>query len=620
MVLSLRSLRIHSPFLARNLALRSVRNIPFFTSTIPKMNPDTSSSRPPLIVVVGATGTGKSDLAVALARRFDGEIINGDAMQMYAGLPIVTNKITDDEQCGVPHHFLGCVPVRDEPWTVGRFVKAGIELVHDIHSRGKVPILVGGTHYYTQSLLFRDTLNDEAGFGSADNDGNDTRPDAGSSVPIESDAPHSDGHGSTPTSLDILDAPTPELVAFLRSVDPVMADRWHPNDRRKIRRSVEIYLTTGQTASAAYQRQRDRRRRRSRSRNRNDESESEDGDLESIDRSAENDNKCDVDDSAGLLRFPTLVLWPYVPIPVLYPRLDGRVEKMVERGLLSEVAELDAVREEIEREKTEVGTVDMTRGIWVSIGYKEFVPYLQARKRRQVDVRSEADDDDSVAALLRDGLERTKCGTRQYAKRQIRWLRIKLLNSLLRQAGPATGPSAVLSEGQEDGAEGEGERTESSSSSPLPPLRAYTYVLPYEQVSQFRSNVVDPAEAITNSFLQIHGPDRLRRRRLGECGSMPCPTSLPTHTPETVALLTPARTDLSTDPDLWERRECGVCGVVAVTAEEWDKHVAGRRHRMGVRKRRGKEEGKEAWIERMKEEGRARKRDEMASVEKRRDG
>ena len=95
---------------------------------------------------------------MSLALRYNGEVINGDAMQLYSGLPIITNKITVEEREGVPHHLLGCIGFGEPTWVVGTFVKRALGVIEEIRSRGKLPILVGGTHYYTQSLLFRDRL------------------------------------------------------------------------------------------------------------------------------------------------------------------------------------------------------------------------------------------------------------------------------------------------------------------------------------------------------------------------------------------------------------------------------------------------------------------------------
>lgn len=70
-------------------------------------------------------------LAVEIARKFNGEVINGDAMQLYHGLPIITNKITDNEMKGVPHHLFGCIGLEEETWTVGKFVANALDTVCD---------------------------------------------------------------------------------------------------------------------------------------------------------------------------------------------------------------------------------------------------------------------------------------------------------------------------------------------------------------------------------------------------------------------------------------------------------------------------------------------------------
>lgn len=82
----------------------------------------------PLISIVGATGTGKSDLAIALALKLNGEIINADAMQMYTGLDIITNKHPVDERAGIPHHLLGVVPITEEI-RIGQFRDRALEIV-----------------------------------------------------------------------------------------------------------------------------------------------------------------------------------------------------------------------------------------------------------------------------------------------------------------------------------------------------------------------------------------------------------------------------------------------------------------------------------------------------------
>ncbi|KAK5133338.1 hypothetical protein LTR08_007863 [Meristemomyces frigidus] len=316
----------------------------------------------PLIAIIGATGTGKSQLAVALAARFNGEVINADAMQLYAGLPIITNKISLAEQRGIPHHLLGCIGLGEEPWVVGRFVKEALAVIGGVRARGRVPVLVGGTHYYTQSVLFRDRLADVEGDGGQECEG-----------------------GSWP----ILEQPTEVLLAELKSVDPAMADRWHPRDRRKILRSLEIYLRTGKRASDVYAEQKLRR------------AAAQQGPI-----SATGD-----DDGGGdsALRFPTLILWIHAETDVLRHRLDSRVDTMLAAGLLDEVRALQTYC-------AQAGTVvDETRGIWVSIGYKEFKPYIQALAAGDV-------SDLKLELIKTEAVERTKIATRQYAKRQALFL------------------------------------------------------------------------------------------------------------------------------------------------------------------------------------------------------
>jgi len=75
-------------------------------------------------------------------------------MQLYRGLPIITNKITASERKGVPHHLLGVLDTTREVWQVGRFVREAEVTIDEIRARGRIPILVGGTHYYVQTLLF----------------------------------------------------------------------------------------------------------------------------------------------------------------------------------------------------------------------------------------------------------------------------------------------------------------------------------------------------------------------------------------------------------------------------------------------------------------------------------
>ncbi|XP_073293133.1 adenylate isopentenyltransferase 5, chloroplastic-like [Primulina huaijiensis] len=105
-----------------------------------------------VVVVIGATGTGKSRLSIDLANRYDAEVINSDKMQIYKGLDIVTNKVTDEERRGVPHHLLGIAPP-DEDFTAGDFVYHASLAADRITKRGRLPIIVGGSNSYVKALV-----------------------------------------------------------------------------------------------------------------------------------------------------------------------------------------------------------------------------------------------------------------------------------------------------------------------------------------------------------------------------------------------------------------------------------------------------------------------------------
>ncbi|KAI9855293.1 MAG: hypothetical protein M1824_006220 [Vezdaea acicularis] len=431
----------------------------------------------PLLAIIGATGTGKSRLAVELARQFNGEIINGDAMQLYSGLPIITNKIPVEERGGVRHHLLGQVGLEEGGVTVGEFVERAGRVVEEIRSRGKLPVVVGGTGYYTQALIFGGRMVGSGGVGQ--------------------------GLGGVKERFPVLDESTERVLEELRRVDPVMAERWHPNERRKIQRSLEIYLTTGRKASDVY-----------------DEQKKGGGEPTEEGFGGET-MPGQTTDAAAKLRFPTLLFWPHATDAVLKARLDNRVGTMLENGLISEVTSL---HEHLKRQVAEGKEVDRTRGIWVSIGYKELEPYLEACKSSPGNVAEQ---------LLLQSIDRVRASTRQYAKRQVRWIRIKLLNAL------ASGGA-----------------------------KKNIFLLDTTDLEKWSENVAEPAIDITRRFLE--GQD------------LPDPKGLSTLAAE---LLTPRRDyDLSDRKDMWVRNTCDLCNTTAVTKEDWEKHLKSRGHRRAVQK------------------------------------
>jgi len=113
--------------------------------------------KPKVIVIVGPTASGKSDLAVLIAKEFDGEVISADSRQVYKGLNIGAGKITKREMCGVPHHMLDVLSPK-KVFTVSDFKDKSEKIIGEIIERGKLPIICGGTGFYIDTLINNTTL------------------------------------------------------------------------------------------------------------------------------------------------------------------------------------------------------------------------------------------------------------------------------------------------------------------------------------------------------------------------------------------------------------------------------------------------------------------------------
>lgn len=178
----------------------------------------TEAARPlPLIAVVGPTGSGKSELGIALAEALGGEVINADAMQFYRGMDIGTAKLGLTERAGIPHHLLDILDVHEEA-SVARYQSQSREAIDSIRSRGNVPILVGGSGLYVRAAL------DKLEFPPTD---------AEVRARLEAEN-ESDGSAG--------------LRARLAIIDPVSAARL--GDDRRVIRALEVHEITGRPFSS----------------------------------------------------------------------------------------------------------------------------------------------------------------------------------------------------------------------------------------------------------------------------------------------------------------------------------------------------------------------------------
>lgn len=278
--------------------------------------------KPAVIAVAGPTASGKSDLGLKLAQRLGGEIICMDSMQIYRRMDIGTAKPTAQERALLPHHMLD-VADPTEAYAVADYAVAAEQVIAQILSRGRVPILVGGTGLYLKALM------DGLSLGGA---GGDER------LRAELNALADEPGGKE------------RLHARLAAVDPETAARLHPNDRRRVIRAIEVFEQTGVPMSRQNHAAQDRPFR----------------------------------------VLPLALEWPR---DLLYARLETRVHRMMEMGLLSEVRAL-----------LESGVAPAAQSMQ-GIGYKELIPAAMGQ----------GDVNRAVWDII--------VHTRHYAKRQGTWLR-----------------------------------------------------------------------------------------------------------------------------------------------------------------------------------------------------
>ncbi|MEM9176526.1 MAG: tRNA (adenosine(37)-N6)-dimethylallyltransferase MiaA [Myxococcota bacterium] len=187
------------------------------------MSSPTPDDRPPVVVVTGPTGSGKTDLAIGLARRFDGEIVNADSMQVFRYMDIGTAKPSPEARLTVPHHLFD-VADPDEEYSAGRYGKEARATAETIHGRGRVVFLTGGTGLYIRAFL-------------------DGLIETGNVDPILRERLENE-HRRAVEAGD----PT-RLHRRLRENDADAADKIHPNDVRRTVRALEILELSGQRAS-----------------------------------------------------------------------------------------------------------------------------------------------------------------------------------------------------------------------------------------------------------------------------------------------------------------------------------------------------------------------------------
>lgn len=172
----------------------------------------------PLICVVGPTASGKTDLGIGLAKKYNGEIVSADSMQIYKGISVASAAATEQEMQGVKHHLLEFLELTDT-FSVADYVNLAKKTIIDIYSRGKQPILVGGTGLYVNSLVDGITFSEQES-------------DSALRKELEEELANFGGE---------------YMLEKLSQIDPEAAKKLHPNNSRRILRALEVYKTTGKT-------------------------------------------------------------------------------------------------------------------------------------------------------------------------------------------------------------------------------------------------------------------------------------------------------------------------------------------------------------------------------------
>ena len=277
----------------------------------------------PLIILTGPTAVGKTKASIGLAKALNGEIISADSMQVYKYMDIGSAKIRPEEMDGIKHYMIDELEP-DEEFHVVRFQQMAKAAMEEIYAKGKVPIVVGGTGFYIQALLY-------------DIDFSENEEDTAYREELEKIAEEKGAE---------------YLHDMLREIDPESADVIHANNVKRVIRALEFYKLTGQKISKH-----------------NEKERAKESPYEFCYFVLNDDRQ------------------------LLYDRIDLRIDKMIEDGLLEEVSAL----------KNKGYTKDMVS--MQGLGYKEILDYLNG----------ECSLEEAIYVLKRD--------TRHFAKRQLTWFR-----------------------------------------------------------------------------------------------------------------------------------------------------------------------------------------------------
>ncbi|KAF6199898.1 hypothetical protein GE061_006196 [Apolygus lucorum] len=523
-------------------------------------------NRVPLVVILGPTGVGKSKLSLELAKRFSGEIISADSMQVYKGLDVITNKVTDEERAVAPHHLLDFLdPLKK--FTVVHFRNKALPIIRDLQAEKKLPIVVGGTHYYIESLLWDILVEDE------DATPTDNKCDAvtaranidelkgwldyvfdfkaqkmsalteNSKLEFENkiteiakwstvcikDATESlksiqqsAGDGSIERLCDTIAGDISrirldvrDLLGIVRSELSLRVEGEMKSAQEEINKKLHSKLeeVDPETAGVLHHNSRRKILRALQIHASKGVTQSQ---LVNVQRSKDGGSS-----HGGPLRFKDAILfWICCKEDVLDKRLDDRVDDMMKRGLVGELLNFHKKYNE-DRLKNTDSSAAYTLGIFQSIGFKEFHAYLTLpEEERETELGQK---------LLNEGVIALKAVTRRYARKQIKWIKNRFIKTKDRE---------------------------------VPDI----YSLDATDLNEWDENVLNPALQVMGSCLELEGYS-------------PSLKPLPREDPVGSAV---------------QRNHCAVCDRIFMDTLQWSVHLKSNKHRRMLAKRKRQESREEA--------------------------
>jgi tRNA dimethylallyltransferase len=474
---------------------------------------------------VGATASGKSAMSVALAVALAqhpqrAEIVSVDSMQVYKGLDVASNKVTPDETQGIQHHMLSVFDPAggDDDCDVQRFARLAVPLIDAIVARGYVPILCGGTFYWLEALLWDQTFLSSGASSSSSSSSSSEQKEA-----KKTEAELKARFGATTA------AERAANYARLERVDPERAKRLHPNNDRKVRRSLQVFDETGVPHSEMLRRTGGMRGK------------------------------------AQSLRYRVAMVWMDRPIEQLDARINLRVDAMMQRRqMLEEVVQLyNYLRGDDGDGEGAAEPIDTTRGLAQALGFKEFLPWLRLSELETTEEHAAAD---AVLAECVAALKRKTCS---YARAQLKWIKKRFTGAasagmLVMRVDCTTFAAAR----RNAAAEAEGKQEKQQQQQQQCTISTCGLALLTRLICKFRAQ----------------GEAMLQSKAFSSVMAAGCAANGTKHIEASCVRLADVNAAAAAAPTKWEKHPCDVCNRVLNGSHEWKLHVASRQHKSRKRK------------------------------------